>query len=292
MKLSPLTIYILGICVSVVILCFGIVHQAMPNAKETQYNKETFDALKEVADQLPQAKKRVQTAVTMVNKQADEWNVYVASHTPPPDLKRGGIDLAVNAWQLSADTRKFRNNVQRALNAQLVKGGVKVPNGPYIPGPSENDPVGGLLTSYFNYPAIPFPVVIYELGTITVTGTYQQIMANVRDWKNMKGYLAVADGLRIDGTAPNMTGTYQLTLVGFIQGKEVFPSVPEGGGGAAGGGRGGFAGFGGPGGGSGMPGAPGMPGGFGGPMGGPMGAPAGAPGSGPTRGRRPMGGAD
>lgn len=228
-------------------------------------NAKVYQDLTDVVNQKKKAEERVATATRLVNEQADLWNVIAASHTPPGDVKQGGINLAVNAWQLSVDTRKFRNNVQRALNAQLVKGGVKVPNGPYIPGPSENDPVGGLLASYYNYPAISFPVVIYDLGTVTVTGTYAQIMKNVREWKNMPGYLAVTDGLRIDGTAPHMTGTYQLTLVGFIRGKEVFPSVPEGAGGAsAGAGRGagmpGMPSIGGAGMPPGMPGMPGAPG--------------------------------
>ena len=91
-------------------------------------------------------------------------------------------------------------------------------------------------------------------------------MDNVRAYKTMPHYLAVADGLRIDGTSPNLTGTYNLTIVGFIRAKKIAPAVNEGAAAAATGGFGGTGGF---------PGGPGGPGGFGGP-GGPGGAGRGA----------------
>jgi hypothetical protein len=43
----------------------------------------------------------------------------------------------------------------------------------------------------------------------------------------MPNYLAVADGLQLSGTTPTMTGTYNLTLVAYIRGTEVAPTVPE-----------------------------------------------------------------
>ena len=89
-------------------------------------------------------------------------------------------------------------------------------------------PANQLLASFFNYPAIPFPVVIFDFGTITVQGTYRQIMDHVRAYKNMPNYLAVTDGLRIDGTSPNLTGTYNLSIVGFIRAKKIAPAVNEG----------------------------------------------------------------
>ena len=52
-----------------------------------------------------------------------------------------------------------------------------------------------------------------------------QIMANVRAYKSMPRYLAVADGLAISGTSPNLTGTYNLSIVGFIRtASSIFPA--------------------------------------------------------------------
>ena len=94
----------------------------------------------------------------------------------------------------------------------------------------------------------------------------------------MPNYLAVADGLRLDGTSPNLTGTYNLTIVGFMRTKSLAPDVPEGAAVASTG----MQGMGG----TGMSGIPpsGMPAGIGtrgGPGGRPMGAmPGAAPGAG------------
>jgi hypothetical protein len=103
-----------------------------------------------------------------------------------------------------------------------------------------------VLNDYFNFPqALPFPVVMFDFGTITVRGSYKQISDHMRAWANMPNYLAVTDGLQIQGSAPNpLTATYSLSVVGFIRGKDVFPPIagegaPTGPGGipAPGGGR-------------------------------------------------------
>jgi hypothetical protein len=171
----------------------------------------------------------------MIKAKAAEWNAIAATRTPPASIAAGGITLAQNAFQLSEDTRKYRNSVQRAVNAQLRKGGVKVVNGPLIPIPDPNAPANSLLLSFYNYPSAGFPVVIFDLGTVTVQGNYDEIMSHVRAYKNMPRYLAVTDGLRIDGTSPNLTATYNLSIVGYIRSNVVYGQAPEGQSGQAGG---------------------------------------------------------
>lgn len=266
MKLSALTIYILGISLAVIILSFGFFHEFLPNKTEAGYQQKHADDLQTEADKLQQAHKRVEKAVELSESVGAQWRQFAVDRTPSNDVRTGGINLAVNAWQLSVDTRKFRNNVQRAVNKQLVAGHVKVVSGPLVPGPSENELASGLLASYYHFPPLDFPVVIYDLGSVTVQGTYDEIMANVRAWSKMPNYLAVVDGLTLNGTSYQLTGTYNLSIVGYIRGKEIYPAVPEGGGSSTGGGigAGGFPGMGGMGGG--MPGMPfgaGMPGGGG-----------------------------
>jgi hypothetical protein len=92
------------------------------------------------------------------------------------------------------------------------------------------------LASFYNYPAVAYPVVVKDLGVITVQGTIEQINENVRGWRRMPHYLAVADGLRITGTAPTLTGTYSLSIVGYIRAKnnEIYPSIASSALGAAG----------------------------------------------------------
>lgn len=238
MKISPYIYVVIGLALGLVVLSFGLFHFYLPNMKAAAYQKELGDQRQAIVDDLPRAEKRVEDAKRAVDEEAVKWRQIVVAHTPPRGVGAGGIDLAVNPWQLAIDSRKFRNNVQRAVNGQLLRGGVKVINGPLVPFPEENSTA--LLANYYNFPAIPFPVVIFDLGTVTVQGTYSQIMANVRAWRSMRNYLAVADGLSLQGTSPQLTGTYNLTIVGYIRGEKLFGDVNESGTATTGGTAGGF----------------------------------------------------
>lgn len=222
----------------------------------------------------------------MRDQEAAAWQVFVAQNTPPSSVAQGGIDLSVDPWQLAIDAPKFRDSAQRQINAQLRKGGVKVIAGPEVPAPDANSTA--LLASYFNFGQFTYPIVIWELGTVQVSGTYKQITENVRAWSHMKGFLAVVDGLSITGTGTPLTGTYNLVVVGYLKGRNFFGGVNDAGvtaastgGGLAGGRLGGMK----PAGGMSPAGAPG--GGGMSPMGAPGGAgmsPMGAPGGGKPSG--------
>jgi hypothetical protein len=278
MKLGRFAILMIGIMIFIASTTWGYFYCYMPNMKEVgllNENKALNDA---EAAKMPKAKARFETAKKMIDVKAKDWMSIVETRTPPMDLAHGGIDLSVNPWQLAVDTPKYRDSIQRAVNTQLKKGGVKVISAPLVTPTDANAPVNQILSTFFNYPALKFPVVIFDFGTITVQGTYKQILDNVRAYKNMPNYLAVADGLRLDGTSPNLTGTYNLTIVGFMRTKSLAPDVPEGAAVASTG----MQGMGG----TGMSGIPpsGMPAGIGtrgGPGGRPMGAmPGAAPGAG------------
>lgn len=221
MKLSGWTIILLGLCLGLSVVSYALFQVYLPNEEATQNMNTYREQLQAEAGKQKAADNRVQTAMDMVDQAAQAWNIFVATKTPPSSLAAGGIDLYRNPYQLVVDSRKYRNNAQRAFNAQLRKGGVKIVSAPEIPTPTDNE--GDILASFYNYPAFSFPVVVWDLGSVTVTGTYDQIMRNVREWKNMPHYLAVADGLTISGTSPNLTGTYNVTLVGFIKGSEIYP---------------------------------------------------------------------
>ena len=272
MKLSSLTIYIIGFFLAFAIASYGLFQHMLPNNQEAEMNRVVLEQLETEANKQTQADKRKDDAVAKVIASDKAWGTLIRPRSLKPSLAQGGIDLTVNRWQLSVDVRKFRNSVQRQINRQLRVGGVEVLSGPYIPAPGVDDPVNGILSSTFNTPPYGFPVVIYDLGQVQVRGTYKQILAHVRSWARIPNFLAVADGLSLSGTSPNLIGTYNLQVVGFIQKKGLSAPVPEVAGATAGGGAGGFGGFGG------GPGGPGGPGGFrGGPPGGFGGRP-GAPG--------------
>jgi hypothetical protein len=279
MKVSPLSILISGLAIGLIAVFYGVFIQWMPNMADVAAYQKNTELQNTEAQKQKKAEKRVLDAIAAVKAKDMAWQAFVATRTPSDKVSTGGIDLSVNAYQLGITTYQFRDNIQRAVNKQLTKGGVKVITAPTIEMLDQNGPVNSILADFYNYPAIPFPVVIFDFGTIVVQGTYKQIMDNLRAYKSMPNYLAVSDGLTLTGTSPLLTGTYNLSVVGFIRGKHVFPAVPEeaassgaGGGGARGGFGGGGPGvppgFGGPGGPGGRGGAPGRGGAAGGPGGG------------------------
>lgn len=267
MKLNPISIYIIGIAVALMALSYGVFYNFMPNSAQAQYFNDATEQLNTEAAKMPQAKKKVENAQREIADLAKSWAAVTSQHTPTNNLGTQGINLNVNAYQLTEDTRKYRNSVQRAVNAQVRRGGVTVVNGPLVPFADSSQP-GQLLATYYNYASAGYPVVIFNLGTVTVQGTYEQIMNHVRSYASMPRYLAVTDGLTLDGTSPNLTATYNLTVVGYIPASTVFGGLPASAT-TASTTPGGMPGM--PGGGMpGMPGRPGMPGA---PMGGPGGGP-------------------
>lgn len=258
MKLSPWVIYLIGAAVALIALSYGGFHQWMPNMAEKDMYATRVEELNTVIRQEPQAKKRVEDAKALVETEAAKWRAVVARRTPKTTVEQGGINLAVNPWQLTVDVQSYRNNIQRAVNRQVRAGGVLVVQGPTVPTVPITTPANRILADYFNYTAYGFPVVVFDLGQVTVEGSYEQIKANVKAWSSMPNYLATTSGLSLNGTGRRLTGTYSVSIVGFIRGTEVFPQVPEGTAAAnTGGGTGGPAGAGGPGGG--FPGPGGMP---------------------------------
>lgn len=276
MKLNPISIYIIGFAVALMAISYGVFYNLMPNNKQAEYFRESTELLNTEAGKMGRAKKKVEDAEKDIQAVADRWKAIAAVHTPPGNLAQGGINVGVNGYQLTEDARKFRNSVQREVNAQVRKGGITVVNGPLVPAAEGTEP-GQILANYFNYASAGYPVVIYNFGTVTVQGTYEKIMAHLRAYKAMPRYLAVTDGLTLDGTSPNLTANYNLTVVGFIPASTVYGGAPGGGVAApnAAPGPGGMPG--------GMPtGMPGIPGGAGRPGG------AGAPGGPPPMPNKPM----
>lgn len=244
---------VLSIAISLVILSYAVFMWWIPKQAYTASLNEYTQKLTTEANKLNATKNKLKKAQAEVQKKAQEWQAIVADKTPPKSLAGGGIDLSVNPYQLTVDARKFRDSMQRAVNAQLKKGGVTVVSAPAVPEPTD-DP-STILADYFNYPAARFPVCVHELGQVTVRGTYSQISNHLASWSAMPNYLAVAGGLSLSGTSPELTATYSLVIVAFLKGDEMSVSVPSGGGASAG-----APAAGGPPMGFGMPGVPGPPG--------------------------------
>ena len=223
--LYPRTIWLIFLSFSAIILALGVFKYWIPNQDEATYNVNQANLLYNEGNKLGQAVKKKNNAIEAVKVAEAGWVPYVATRTPNNITGGGGININVNQLQLLLDTKRFRNSVQTAVNNQLKVGGVKV-LGPTVPGVTDQDEPNGVLASYYNFPAVPFPVVIHDLGQVTVTGTYDQIMKNVRSWANFPHYLAVAHGLQLTGTAPTLTGTYNLSIVGYIRYDGVYGTIP------------------------------------------------------------------
>jgi hypothetical protein len=247
-SLYPRTIWLIFLSLSAIILALGVFKYWIPNQEEAGFNVKQANDLYAEANKLKQAVKKKNMAVEAIKSAEAAWLPFVANHTPTQRTGDGGININVNQYQLLLDTKRFRNSIQTALNRQLKTGGVQV-IGPRVEGVTDGDEPNSVLASYYNFPAVPFPVVIHDLGQVTVVGTYDQIMANVRSWDNFPRYLAVAHGLQLQGTAPRLTGTYNLSIVAYIRYDGMFGPVPgtntSGPAGAAGGGFGGPSGPGG-----------------------------------------------
>lgn len=221
MKISGPAILTIGVCVALIAVGFAYFFHWAPNTAEAGYAQE-FEALldTEIAKEA-QAQRRVDDARAKVMELSDQWQAVVAQKTPPEELSKGGISLGVNPYQLTVDAPKFRDSLQRRVNQQLKVGGVTVVQGPRIPDPTTDS--NSILASYFNYPAATFPVCVFNLGTVTVRGNYDQISRNIRSWANVQGYMAVADNPVITGTSPRLTATYALTIVAYVRGQELPP---------------------------------------------------------------------
>lgn len=227
------TIWLIFISFSLIVLAAGYFRFWAPNQETVKNKVSVYNAYVAEVNKVGSAVKKKEAAVKTIQVAQASWLPYVETKTPLQSVGAGGINLNVNQYQLLLDTKKFRDSIQTALNTQLKRGGVKVMSGPRIPGVTDQDAPNSILASYYNYPSAPFPVVIYDLGQVTVQGTYEQILENVRSWSSMPRYLAVAHNLALSGTAPRLTGTYDLSLVGYIRYDGIYGPVPDSGAAAA-----------------------------------------------------------
>jgi hypothetical protein len=226
MKISPWTIIVVGLSISLIMISYALFQFFLPNSNQAALFRTWGQELKAEADKLPRAKKRVDNAIEQVKEAEAKWDVVVRTKTPPSSVESGGINLAVDRYTLTVHSLRFRDSVQSAINRQMRSGGVTVISGAAVPPPTD-DPAT-ILSSYYLYPdSTAMPVAVFDLGQVTVRGTWDQIRANIENWSNMPNYLAVADNVTIVESADRqLTATYDLTVVAFVRGKEISPAIP------------------------------------------------------------------
>lgn len=233
MAISPLTCWIAALSVGGAALSYGYFYNYAPMKAEEAAWIKNKEELESVISKKGQADNRVQKVAEQIVVRLGEWRDIVAVQTPGEGAANGGIDLSVNPWQLVINARSYRNRIQAQMNEQVKVGGVDVINGPVVPAFSQS--ATNIVESNFNYPAKPYPMLMLNLGQVSVRGTFEQISANFNAWNKIKRYLAVCDGLQFSGTSPNLSATYNVYLLGYIRGDKIGATVPEGGAPAGGG---------------------------------------------------------
>jgi hypothetical protein len=196
-----------------------------PEREEIKAYREVNQKLDTIISKQSQeaARKRVADALQAVNEAQIEWKRIAETKTP----SRGRFNLLDHRWQLTVNARQWHSNVERDLKQWIARSGVRVlaPTneageiGPFVPYPTDN--ANELVEFYFNYPALPYPVAIWDLGTITVEGTYDQIVRHVRSWNDIPGYIASVRGLSIEGTNNRLRGRYNLVVVAYVNSDNV-----------------------------------------------------------------------
>ncbi len=239
-KLSGWVWIVVGAFVGIAVIAYGLFQFYLPDLEEAALIDEYADSLQREASKRQKAEQRVEKAVKYVETTADELRAVLDKKWAGGE---GFIDLTVDPFTLVATAPAYRDKVQSAVNRQLKVGGVEIVQAPLIPFP-DTDPAT-LMLSYFNFTRLPYPVVMFDLGNITVTGTYEQIVANVEAWTNMPDYFAVTHGLTLTGTSPELTATYSVSIVGFLPGQpngvldgQITSGASQGGRGRRGGGGG------------------------------------------------------
>lgn len=224
-KLSPLTFVVCGVVLIAVtwagfwFLSIGKIREEITGWEE--HNEQLRQIVSDTT--VRRVQERVRKALEKVHQAQVQWKQIAATRTP----SMGRINLAVNRWQLTVNARRWHPTVERDLRRWILRSGVRViapvqdgQIGPFVPYPTENP--NELVEFYFNYPALPFPVCVWDLGEITVEGTFDQILNHVRSWSRIPGYVACARGLAITGTGSRLKGTYNLIVVAFINTPSIY----------------------------------------------------------------------
>ncbi|MCH8274882.1 MAG: hypothetical protein IH851_08830 [Armatimonadetes bacterium] len=224
-RLSPITFIICG-AVLIAITWGGFWFFSIDKTrKEVAYWKEQNELLDDITSRESQddARERVKLAYEMVQAAEVQWKEIAEKRTPSV----GRFNLSGNRWQATVEARRWHGEVERDLKRWIAGSGVTLTGpvedgqlGPFVPYPTELP--NELVEFYFNFPALEFPVAIWDLGTLTVEGTWEQITNHVRSWSDIPGYVASVRGLAITGTGRRLEATYGLVVIAYINTPEVF----------------------------------------------------------------------
>ncbi|MEN3000898.1 MAG: hypothetical protein ABDI19_03540 [Armatimonadota bacterium] len=201
-----------------------------PTAQNIAYHETYNESLRQKVAMIPQAQALVRAAENKV-KEAEAALMVIQQRRMPKNT----IDLS-NRLQAWVQWHDMVREIGKKLEAWPVKTGVVPLYTVQLPGPP-TDPN-----------QIPSLALVFPIGQVQVrASSFEALLNHVRKWNEVPNLLVLVDGLTVQGTSPNLIGSYTLTVFVYPKGP-AGPPVPSGTGGGAGGA---------------MPG--GMGGGFGGP---------------------------
>jgi len=148
----------------------------------------------------------------MVKEKDDAWKTIVATRTPPTSVQGGGIDLNVNATNSGSPLERSEQHPARDRRADTQGWNQSLKRTVHRFRSIQNGPANAVLPAFYNYPRSASRVVIFDLGSITVQGTYQQIHGPPQAYKSMPhtwrdGWLAIEWDFSV------MTGVYNLSII-------------------------------------------------------------------------------
>ncbi|MGI8922659.1 MAG: hypothetical protein ACR2HJ_01235 [Fimbriimonadales bacterium] len=227
-RLNPITFVVAGVALILTTIAGFYFLKIRPEQEEMGYWIRKNQKLDEIISEGSKtaAVERVREAMTKVRDAESAWKLIAQRRTP----SAGQINLTPQRWQLVVNTRRWHGRVEADLRKWIRRGGVRLVSpagGIQVPFPT--DMPNELVQYYFNYPAFPFPIAIWDLGAVTVAGTYDQIMSHVKSWSAIPHYIASVRGLSLTGSGSRLQATYGLTLVVYINTQFVSGGPAEGG---------------------------------------------------------------
>ena len=220
----------IGLVATIVVAAAIYLLGIRPAVQNIAYHETYNESLRQKAAMIPQAQALVRDAERKVKESEAALAVIQRRRMP-----KSTISLA-NRLQAWVQWHDMVREIGKKLEAWPVKTGVQRLYAVQLPGPP-TDPN-----------QIPSLVLVFPIGQVQVrASSFNALLNHVRKWNEVPNLLVLVDGLAIQGTSPNLIGTYTMTVFVYPLGPEG-PTVPSGSGGGTGGG---------------MPGAPG--GCFGGP---------------------------
>ncbi len=235
----------IGLVATIVVAAAIFLLGIRPTLQSIKYHEENIAQLEQKVAMIPRARQLVQ----MAQDKVDEANRALAE-IDRTKMPVNTIDLSdrLKAWMQYPDMVR---EIGKKLEAWPAKTGAERLYTVALPGPP-SDPN-----------AIPELALVYPIGTVQVrASSFEGLLNHIRRWNDVPNLVVLVDGLAIQGTSPNLIGSYSLTVFVYprVSAGQPGPRVPSSPQAAAGGAPGGFGG--GP--------APAAPMGFGGgPRGGP-----------------------